>query len=125
MRRTRRQIKRASPTPKIRGNEPPTKKVARSLKLKPADDSSSESDIENYLKPAAEIDLDSSFFTTVIAEKTSFEDIEKDIFSGVNRLSESESEDSTGKNQSSNNSGKETAFADFPIKYFTPVSFQL
>ncbi|KAF2894976.1 hypothetical protein ILUMI_11209 [Ignelater luminosus] len=56
-------------------------------------DSSSESDIENYLQPADQIDLNSSFFQTGKSKEiNSFEAIESNIFSGVNRLSESESE---------------------------------
>lgn len=57
-----------------------------------SEDSSSESDIENYLKPVNEIDLTSSFFDIPKPEKQ-FQDIEKNIFSGVRKLSDSESED--------------------------------
>lgn len=52
-----------------------------------SDDSSSESDIENYLKPAHEIDLNSSFFQT----QKQFCDIEKNILDGITEVKDSES----------------------------------
>lgn len=55
-----------------------------------SDDSSSESDIENYLKPAHEIDLNSLITDIPKAEKQ-FSEIEKTILGDVNTLSESNS----------------------------------
>lgn len=64
-----------------------------------SDDSSSESDLENYLKPANEIDLRSSFFEIPKAEKQ-FSEIEKNILSDVGRLSGSDlSEDDAPNNE--------------------------
>ncbi|KAK9680784.1 hypothetical protein QE152_g38828 [Popillia japonica] len=83
---------RSSP---VHEDAPKTKKLATRTELRATDStsSSSESDIETYLKPASEIDFNSSFFQTKADDKKSFEQIEKDIFSGINRLSESDSED--------------------------------
>lgn len=90
--RTRARTKRSSP---VHEDAPKTKKLATRTELRATDStsSSSESDIETYLKPASEIDFNSSFFQTKADDKKSFEQIEKDIFSGINRLSESDSED--------------------------------
>ncbi|KAJ3648239.1 hypothetical protein Zmor_020057 [Zophobas morio] len=56
------------------------------------DDSSSESDIENYLQHPDKIDLDSPFFN-LPKEPPSFDKIENDILAGVSRLTDSESDD--------------------------------
>lgn len=50
-------------------------------KINPGDSSSSESDIENYLQNPEKLDLDSEFFNTKTV--TEFENIEKNIFSGL------------------------------------------
>ncbi|KAK9886312.1 hypothetical protein WA026_015823 [Henosepilachna vigintioctopunctata] len=67
---------------------------AKKAKCNISDSSSSESDIENYLQPVEKIDLNSSFFIveTTKNEVSSFDKIEKEIFSGVTvtRLSESD-----------------------------------
>ncbi|KAI4468345.1 dna repair protein xp-c / rad4 [Holotrichia oblita] len=91
--RTRARAKRSSPVSEISDDAPKTKKRAVNVKVRASDCSSSESDIETYLKPASEIDLNSSFFQTQTNVKKSFEEIEKNIFSGINRLSESDTED--------------------------------
>lgn len=71
-------------------NKKQTRKVCD---VKDQEGSSSESDIENYLKPTHKIDLNSSFFDLNNPEPQ-FNVIEKNIFSGVvNKLSESESDD--------------------------------
>lgn len=64
------------------------------------DGSSSESDIENYLQPADKIDLNSDFFQIQKSteETQSFAAIENNIFSGVNKLSDSESENEFEEN---------------------------
>ncbi|KAI4468316.1 dna repair protein xp-c / rad4 [Holotrichia oblita] len=91
--RTRARAKRSSPVSEISDDAPKTKKRAVNVKVRASDCSSSESDIETYLKPASEIDLNSSFFQTQTNVKKSFEEIEKNIFSGINRLSESDTDD--------------------------------
>ncbi|KAI4468325.1 dna repair protein xp-c / rad4 [Holotrichia oblita] len=91
--RARARAKRSSPVSEISDDAPKTKKRAVNVKVRASDCSSSESDIETYLKPASEIDLNSSFFQTQTNVKKSFEEIEKNIFSGINRLSESDTED--------------------------------
>lgn len=55
-----------------------------------SDQSSSDSDIENYLKPAHEIDLNSPFFQVTTAEKP-FSEIEKSILGGVSTVDDAES----------------------------------
>ncbi|EFA05994.1 DNA repair protein complementing XP-C cells homolog [Tribolium castaneum] len=81
-------------------DDTPLSKVKKSppKKAKPAsDESSSESDIENYLQPVDKLDLDSPFFT-VQKDNPSFEKLENEILDGVETktLSDSESnEDST------------------------------
>ncbi|XP_044744438.1 DNA repair protein complementing XP-C cells homolog [Coccinella septempunctata] len=71
------------------------KKVTKKQGRKITDSSSSESDIENYLKHVSEIDLDSSFFKSNESkgDVPSFDKIEKEIFSNikVSRLSDSDS----------------------------------
>ncbi|XP_017776815.1 PREDICTED: DNA repair protein complementing XP-C cells homolog [Nicrophorus vespilloides] len=58
-------------------------------------DSSSESDIENYLTKPGELNLNSTFFKSTPNDDVpkSFGDIENAIFNGVNRLSDSESDE--------------------------------
>lgn len=63
-----------------------------------ADDSSSESDIENYLQPADKINLNSTFFNPPAKNPQSFEKIEKKMFDGVTRLSDSSSSDEEMEN---------------------------
>ncbi|KRT81573.1 hypothetical protein AMK59_5601, partial [Oryctes borbonicus] len=91
----KKQVKRRSPMADNKGDEPNTKKVAIDLHSKSGSDSSSESDIENYLQPVTEIDLNSSFFQTKIPEKNLYQ-IKKDN-SGTRHLSESESENESSK----------------------------
>ncbi|XP_018327473.1 DNA repair protein complementing XP-C cells homolog [Agrilus planipennis] len=70
-----------------------TIKKKRTKKLEADGSSSSESDLDNYLKTASEIDLNSSFFQNPMQpEQVPFETIEKDIFSDVKQLSDSSSE---------------------------------
>lgn len=73
-------------------DKPLKKKYAENIN-KMANDLSSESDLDDYLKPANQIDLMSSFFNITPKDKSepSFEDIEKNIL-GVDRLSDSESD---------------------------------
>lgn len=83
----------------------PNKKqpIKKSKDVAKEESSSSESDIENYLKPASEIDLRSSFFDTKNTEPQ-FNAIENSIFSGVvNRLSDSESDNENVLNTNSGN----------------------
>lgn len=54
--------------------------------------SSSESDIENYLQPIDKIDLNSSFFKSH-SRNEEFNKVEKELFAGITRLSDSESDD--------------------------------
>uniref|UniRef100_A0A1Y1MPJ7 Rad4 beta-hairpin domain-containing protein n=2 Tax=Photinus pyralis TaxID=7054 RepID=A0A1Y1MPJ7_PHOPY len=69
--------------------------VEQNKKMGDAQDSSSDSDIENYLQPVDKLDLDSSFFQIQKSpEIQSFESIEKDIFAGTNRLSDMDSDES-------------------------------
>ncbi|KAF7268305.1 hypothetical protein GWI33_018570 [Rhynchophorus ferrugineus] len=73
-------------------NDRPLKKTPPSSEEKPTreSDSSSESDIENYLSKPEKLDFSSDFFKT--KNGTGFENIEKNIFSGISRLSDSGSE---------------------------------
>ncbi|KAJ8944958.1 hypothetical protein NQ318_013106 [Aromia moschata] len=104
MHRTRRATKR---TPIIEQSsdsedEVPLKRLHKSLakvsdtgkKLNIANTSSSESDIENYLQPIDKIDLTSSFFNVQKKHERDFNKIEKDIFAGGTRLSDSDSDQS-------------------------------
>lgn len=82
------------PKQKIANITPNKEQVKKKSKdLNNEESSSSESDIENYLKPANEIDLNSSFFDMKNPEPQ-FNAIEKSIFSGiVKKLSDAESND--------------------------------
>nr|XP_023026812.1 DNA repair protein complementing XP-C cells homolog [Leptinotarsa decemlineata]XP_023026813.1 DNA repair protein complementing XP-C cells homolog [Leptinotarsa decemlineata] len=70
------------------------KKNENSPQKKYNESSSSESDIENYLKPVNGIDFSSSFFAISRKSENEFNKIEKNIFSGVTRLSDSSDTDS-------------------------------
>lgn len=119
MRRTRSQTKRSSPI--VEDDEEPKKKKTIKIipELKLSDDSSSESDLEDYLKSANQIDLNSPFFKTEVAKDPTFEKIEENIFADVNRLSNSDSDDEPlGKKQSNNNNcqaGKHTYQYDYYV----------
>lgn len=78
----------------------PLKKPRPSEECKPktkdnkaGSDSSSESDIENYLQPVDKIDLNSEFFKPQKNDNDDFSKIEKNIFVGVTRLSDSSDSD--------------------------------
>lgn len=80
-------------------DETPLSKISDKQPKKPkpsTEDSSSESDIENYLQPADKIDLDSPFFN-LQKEPPSFEKIENEILEGVNpkTLIDSDSDEET------------------------------
>jgi hypothetical protein len=76
-------------------DDEPLSKIAKPKKP-PNDDSSSESDIENYLQPADKLDLNSSFFNPQKDEPPAFDKIESDILAGVvTTLTDSESDDET------------------------------
>ncbi|GJQ66153.1 hypothetical protein Trydic_g4215 [Trypoxylus dichotomus] len=87
----RRQVKRSSPALVSKKDEPKSKRTATDLYEKPYSDSSSESDIENYLKPAAEIDLNSSFFQTKTPVNVSLHKTSKDTSAAID-ISEPESD---------------------------------
>ncbi|KAG5868154.1 hypothetical protein JTB14_017347 [Gonioctena quinquepunctata] len=82
-------LKKLKPTPKKTG------KIGKSTspqKTNTNGSSSSESDIENYLQRADKIDF-SSFVTNQKKDVNEFDKIEKDMFSGVTRLSDSSDSD--------------------------------
>lgn len=97
MRRTR---KRASlPIESSDDEEAPEEKKpkvpeakTKNTKISTNSESSSESDIENYLRPVHKIDLNSTFFNLQKNDDESMETVEKNIFSEVNRLSDSDSD---------------------------------
>lgn len=81
-------------------------------RLHVSDDSSSESDIENYLKPAHEIDLRSSFFEIPKAEKQ-FSEIEKSILSDVKTLSDSDLSEDDAPNEKEREAAMEIQTLNF------------
>lgn len=101
MRRSKRSIKRASiPLESSDEDEPIVKQPKSEETSRNKDDnSSSESDIESYLKPAHKLDLNSSFFNLEKEERVdSIEEIENKILSGIQRLSDSDSEENIDEN---------------------------
>ncbi|KAJ8963833.1 hypothetical protein NQ314_005348 [Rhamnusium bicolor] len=77
--------------------------------------SSSESDIENYLQPVDKIDLNSSFFN-IQKKNEEFDRIEKDIFAGVTRLSDSDSDEEMNEAQLKSQKSKQELKLDLLSK---------
>jgi hypothetical protein len=99
-------------TPRIKPNEnssddEPLSKIAK-RKGPTNDDSSSESDIENYLQPPDKLDFNSPFFNPQKENPSPFDKIESDILMGVTRLSDSNSDEPVAPSESVQNSSSTT-----------------
>ncbi|CAH0552006.1 unnamed protein product [Brassicogethes aeneus] len=99
MKRTTRRTKKQTVTSSSSEDED-DKPIVKKLKTpqkknrvpKDTDESSSDSDIENYLQPVDKINLMSSFFDVQKKDNVPFDKVEKNIFAGVTRLSDSDSD---------------------------------
>ncbi|XP_018579675.1 DNA repair protein complementing XP-C cells homolog [Anoplophora glabripennis] len=88
-------------------------------------DSSSESDIENYLQPIDKIDLNSSFFNTQKKNEEEFNKIEKELFAGITRLSDSDSDDvDANEDKSSPKNSEQIEVENNPSTSGTKLNFK-
>lgn len=92
-----------SPEKKLKLSSEENNVTSKNIAKDENDSSSSESDIENYLQPIDKLDFSSSFFNLQKSKEKEFDKIEKNIFDGVSRLSDSESEQEIDENASKNN----------------------